>query len=288
MRQNRFPASAALVKRLIVAARRAGIRGIGVDLMCGLEGQSGGSFLNDVDVVTSLAPDQVFLNTFRPLPSTGFARNGHAMSLEETASRQKTWREGFDLAARKGYVIIGNYLLYEKTSVSAVGRSPTSANLLGLCPFYRSASVLGLGSGAISYAHRTYWYQNAPDASEYMTRVERGEHPVEKSCATGPLREMINFIVERLELEGRIPLREFKENFAQPVERKFSAPLEALVADGTLSRTSDAYRLRRDYGDAVFKIAKAFFEPEVALRMAASRREYRVSEDPKPRISSRG
>ena len=276
-RAGRRPYRAEEVERLVAQARSAGIRGIGLDLMCGLEGQAEEGFLRDIRTVCAWQPDQIFLNTFRPLKETPFAAAGGRLDAAACARRDRMWAAGFAEATRLGYVMIGNYLVHE--NVSALGRTPWSANLLGLCPFFRSASVLGLGSAAISYVYRRRWYRNAPGAAAYAERARRGDLPIETDCPTGKRREMINFAVERLELEGRIPAAAFRDAFGESLDAALGGPVSELLSRRVLRPTPEGYGLAADYGASVFAIARAFFEWPVVVRMALAHERYEVAED---------
>ena len=82
-------------------ARRAGIEGINIDLICGLPGQTEKSFLKDVKIIADLRPDESHLNTFIVTPYTLYGRRGGKPDAPEITERLK--EKGFALLAAKGY-----------------------------------------------------------------------------------------------------------------------------------------------------------------------------------------
>jgi len=63
-----------IFERAFAAARKAGIRFINVDIMCGLPGQDAKVYLHDVKRAIALRPDMIHNSVFMPTPFTGFSQ----------------------------------------------------------------------------------------------------------------------------------------------------------------------------------------------------------------------
>lgn len=245
------------VKEVYSLCRKAGIEGINVDLICGLEGQTGESFLKDVKTVASWRPDQIHLYRFFPTASTAYVRRGGRFSAEDIRYWSGLRETGLGILAGKGY---------QRMDCESAGLALESRNRQASRAFYLGSSILGLGPGAVSHARWALRYQNTENIPDYYRRLSDGKLPVARGRRIGRKEEMINFALNSLEHEERISLKVFRDVFGGELEKVFSRPLKYLLNNGVLERNDDCFRVK-DPGRTVFECSKAFFEKAVVDRV---------------------
>ncbi len=242
----------AQVKDAFFRARKAGVKYILVDLLCGLPGQTEKSFLSDVKTIASWKPDDIVLGEFSFI-NTGFevllGRNKHNLRKYYEAMIEK----GFKILNSKGYKRFGNN--------PNASLKPYSSRSKHNYLFYGSVSMLGLGPGAISYAKNSQWYDNISDFQDYKKKVKSGVLPIERGCVMTKLREMVNFIFKEVDC-GKISAISFKKQFGEAIEKRFSANLNRLIAKGILAHRKEVYYLLNQER-AYYEFALEFFEPEI-------------------------
>ena len=202
-------------------ARRAGIKGINIDLICGLPGQDGRSFLSDVKTVAALRPDEIHLNTFIVTPFTLYGRRGGLPADKEATERLK--ERGFAYLAGRGY----RRLHYDSAGLDKNSKNLQTSDLK------EKRSVLGLGPGAVSRAWGAARYINGVAWKGYRAALLKRRPPVDKGCLTGVEDEMAYYALETMSNEPRkLNEADFKKVFGKDFSAVFAAELDALCAAG--------------------------------------------------------
>jgi len=209
------------VVRAYENARRAGIKGVNIDLICGLPGQTGKSFLADVKTLAALRPDEIHLNTFIVTPYTIYGRRGGLPPDPEATERLK--EEGFAILGGAGY----KRLHYDSAGLGKDSKNFQTSDLKS------KKSVLGLGPGAVSHAWGGARYINHVSLARYGGEIARGAPPVNRGCRTAARDEMRYYILESLSHEPRtLDARAFKNIFGAEPRAAFPREFAALKAAG--------------------------------------------------------
>lgn len=207
-----------------VAAAHAALkaRGIGVniDLICGLPGQDGASFLADLKKVIKLRPDQVHLNTFINTPYTVHALAGGKSGDERGVERLRA--KGFGLLAKAGYIKIDS----DSMGLTPGSRNRQSTDLSG------RRSVLGLGPGAVSRAFGAARYINRAGWDGWLARAGRGLCPAERGVLCSPEDEMIYSAITEFTDGLAVDLAGFRKKHGQDLLSTFPAETGALLDGG--------------------------------------------------------
>lgn len=202
--------------------RKSGLNKVNVDLICGLPGQDGNSFLKDLEKVIAFRPDQVHLNTFINTPYTPYALAGGKQQNGELV--EKTRSAGFRLLKKAGYLRIDS---------DSMGLTPDSRNrqTTGLGG---RRSVLGLGPGAVSHAYGNMRSINRADWGGYRAAALKGIIPVDKGVMVGARDEMINYAIIRFSDDLELDLEAFRLTHGLRFEKVFPAELKALERHGAV------------------------------------------------------
>lgn len=245
------------VYTVYMRARDAGIPFVNIDLLAGLPGQSGRSFLADVREVAGWRPDEIHLGLFLPTPSTSFYRRGGRIPAGRRQGSRRFWEKGFEILQGLGY---------SRTEEFSVSLDPNIRNKQGTYAFYGATSILGLGLGALSYAAGGIMYQNTNSLAVYSRHISEERLPVEKGCQRTSKQKMIHFILSSLEHGGKIECRDFESFFGERIEKKFGLQLACLGEAGVLKKKGERYVLL-DHPGAVFEYSRSFFEPDVVKKI---------------------
>ncbi len=158
--------TAAEFKEKFLAARRAGIPAISVDLMCGLPGQSLDSLRSTLDFVLALDPEHISLYGLQVEDRTLFAKRG----VEEDSD---LGREMFELSLSR--LAAAGLEHYEISNFAKPGRR-SRHNL----NYWERGDFVGLGCSAASYYGGTR-SSNEERLKPYMDGVEAGRRSLSES-----------------------------------------------------------------------------------------------------------
>jgi len=241
------------------ALKAHGIKGVNIDLICGLPGQDRASFLRDLGKVIKLGPDQVHLNTFINTPYTVHAMSGGKAGDERAVAALR--EEGFRRLAKAGYVRIDS---------DSMGRTRASRNLQ-TTDLSGRRSVLGLGPGAVSRAFGAARYINRAGWDGWLARAGHGLCPAEKGVFCGPEDEMRYSAVIKFTDELGVDLGEFRRAHGRDFMKVFRAEVSELERAGA-RLSGGTFRLPRNLWGLVRRV---FYRPEVIARGLANIKKYR-------------
>ncbi len=227
-----------------------GIKGVNIDLICGLSGQGRASFLRDLREIIKLRPDQVHLNTFINTPYTLHAMTGGRAGDERKVEAVR--KEGFRRLTRAGYV---------KIDSDSMGRTPDSRNRQSTDLSGRR-SVLGLGPGAVSRAFGAARYINRAGWTGWLDRTSRGACPAEKGVFCVPADEMIYSAITKFTDEQAVNLAEFRRVHGKAFNEVFLEEMAALKCAGA-SLSGGKLKLPHNMWGLVRRI---FYRPEAVAR----------------------
>lgn len=234
-------------RRAFRDARTAGIPYIAVELMYGLDGQKEASFLSDVVEVIRWRADRVILYAFMPNMRTVGGAHEEPEATRRSRAIEAGVREGLALLGDAGYHV-SRGIQYENSGV--LKESPGYAVYNRNFNSYgeRDAvtgwhSVLGLGPGALSVAHRSMRYQNIARPEAYGARLEKGELGAEAGTAVSPRTDRVHYLLLKLEQDGAVSRRDYASEYGERMESRFGAKLKALLARGSLRQGGARYAL---------------------------------------------
>jgi oxygen-independent coproporphyrinogen-3 oxidase len=255
----------ASVFRAYAAARKAGIKGINVDLLCGLEGQSEASFLEDVRAMARIRPDQIHLNFFEDTRLTLFRQRGGRLSGERKAGARSMHRKGAELLLAAGYLNVDD----ESFSLSVEAQNQQAS----IQSVNEGIALLGWGPGAVSHLPFVERHLNHFNLDTYRRLLAAGKIPVLRAAKLDHGAEMINYILNSLLFgrteEGALFEKEFRKFFGVPFPAGVRASLERLRARGWLRRDAGpSYRPNLEHDESGFRIKQEFMSTPALRKLA--------------------
>lgn len=232
------------------AARDCGIPRINIDLLIGLEGQSGAGILEDVKRTASWRPDQVHLNVYKPLSG----RKDPGRKRLDVLLQEKA----MSLLLREGYTRLDG----DSAVLTAEGQNKCAS-----VDFCLTHHLLGLGPVSLSHVRGAARYENSPSFEAYAAALEKGKLPVSRLVRLDTGSEMRHYVIANAERNSFLPAAEFEERFGKALGSVFGAELSELERLGVLERTAEGYSLK-EAPEAVPLFYGRFCEPAVLRRLA--------------------
>lgn len=263
--QHRFEVEAALGR-----IRDAGVPVLNIDLIYGIEGQTGATWRASLDAALAWRPEELYLYPLYVRPLTGLGRLGSGAEASDTAwdeQRLRLYRTGRDHLLAHGYEQV-SMRMFRRTGAPHAGPDDHACQTDGM---------IGLGCGARSYTsslHYSFDYAVAMreirgiiddfTATEDFSRAEVGRYVDDGEARRRHLLQSL------LQAEG-MRAAGYRERFATDVYEDFPAELELFTARGWLddSAAPDLLRLSPEglaHSDA---LGPELFSPAVRAAMAA-------------------
>jgi putative oxygen-independent coproporphyrinogen III oxidase len=205
-------------------AREVGFANIGIDLICGLPGQSIGAWQDALLQVVKLNPEHISAYALQLEPQTplaGMIEDG-ALQLpveDEVAAMMQLTMD---------YLRENGYQHYEISNYARPGFC--SLHNLG---YWSGRNYLGFGAGAASMYHRERW-TNIKNPAEYIGNVKAGKSAVAEREIIDHSIAITEAIMLGLRMRSGIDLRKLKENLQIDLKSQAFAELERFINQGLL------------------------------------------------------
>ncbi|MFJ1646922.1 STM4012 family radical SAM protein [Streptomyces sp. NPDC088258] len=261
------PQRRAEVEAALGRIRDTGIPLLNIDLIYGIDGQTGASWRHSLDAALAWRPEELYLYPLYVRPLTGLGRLGAGGEAAWDAQRLRLYREGRDHLLAHGYEQV-SMRMFRRPGSPAQGPDDHACQTDGM---------VGLGCGARSYTSALHYsFDYAVDmreiraiidtytATEDFTRAEVGYR------VDGGEARRRHLLQSLLQARG-MAVAEYRERFgAAPVE-DFPAELDRFAALGWLDESAGPGLLRLSpeglaHSDA---LGPALFSPAVRAAMAA-------------------
>ncbi|BFV57323.1 STM4012 family radical SAM protein [Kitasatospora sp. CMC57] len=255
------PQKRAAVEAALGRIRAAGFPVLNIDLIYGIDGQTGASWLRSIDAALAWRPEELYLYPLYVRPLTGLARRSTPQDWDD--QRLALYRSGRDHLLAHGY---------RQVSMRMFRRAGAAAEVTGEYSC-QTDGMVGLGCGARSYtAGLHYSFDYAVNATEvrgiiddYVTttdfaHAERG-WPMDRDEARR--RHLLQSLLQADGLE----LADYRSRFGSTPAEDFPVELARFAERGWLADGPDRLALTAEglaYSDAV---GPALFSPAVRGRM---------------------
>lgn len=193
---------------------------LNVDLIYGLPGQSPEAFRRDVAAATAAGVSSLSLYALRLNANTPVARAvGHGERFD--LAHLVRWRSFvFATAAEFGFRRVRPYHFVREGAAA-------------LAPQSSGQALVGLGMSARSQIGATV-FRNVDRSAEYVSRIERGESPVESLMELDDGDRRAQAVAGTLGNGAPLSRAAWRERFGSPPEAFFGERLQALVDGGLL------------------------------------------------------
>ena len=261
------------VREVIKNARQAKFDYVSVDLMCGLEGQTEKSFLNDVETMIKWGADRIVLYGFSPTKHTRFAKEGGIITEKRRKEISRVVEKGIGIIQNKGYKSDADETEVNSGIRDYPGRGIYEGSYLAYGEQDEKGrwhSVAGLGLGSMSVIVDKARYGNHRSLKAYMNSLKRGRLPAETGVKLTLKMKMINHIMRIID-DRVISIKKFKRKFGEDIKEKFSNQLRHLVSRGIIRERGGNYEIGRIMNgeNLIFEISHAFFEEKILKKLQA-------------------
>jgi oxygen-independent coproporphyrinogen-3 oxidase len=226
-----------MVRRAVEGLRAAGVQAINFDLIYGLPHQTAETLVHSIAIARDLRPDRIALFGYAHVP--WMAKNQRMIepeALPGAAERAEQAARAADALLAAGYVAIGldHYALPGDSMAVAAREGRLRRNFQGYTTD-QAETLIGLGATAIG---RTRWgyVQNIAETNAWTRAVQAGVLPVAKGRALTGEDRLRGFVIERIMCDGRVDLDEAAARFGAAPGWWDADALDALAADGLLTR----------------------------------------------------
>ncbi|MFH2204042.1 MAG: radical SAM protein [Elusimicrobiota bacterium] len=238
---------AAAEKRVLRAiedcARRGFTRGVHVDLLMGLDGDTPETFRRTFKRLLGAQPDGIFVNSLRPTSAylksrfggnlQAFARHFAPFAAVAAALGKAAGKAGYDAvhgAADRELIFVRRGCGQDWSDELNVYYEHSAE------PF----SVLGLGASAQSHVYGSCHYmQDAPEAGRFEPAAQ-AYHGLRFTIRD----EMLKHVFTKLRQRAGISAKEFAAKFGRPFAEEFREAIANGKARGLLQARGGVYRLR--------------------------------------------
>lgn len=255
----RRPQDEGMVREAYERLRRHGIGHISVDLLAGLPGQGMRSFRRGLDFALGLKPDSVVVYPFACIRTTPFARAGGDYGARDLARRERMLAAA-EKALARAYPIHRPPLERTSDSLQRVDRD------------FRDGSVVGLGYSSRSYARGRLSYVKENRYRPYMDALKSGGFPAVTGWTPDREGALRSYVVDRLEMAGRLSCSMFRRLYGARVEDVFADEVRLARRHGLLRREGDLLVVPadpRNHERNSLVCGKLFYSREVLSRVWA-------------------
>ena len=231
----------ALVARGVGWLRAAGIRGINLDLMYGLPGQTGAQVAATARFAAGLGADRVAVFGYAHVPWMKPHQNAiHTEDLPGALERLQQAETAEQVLVAAGYQAIGldHFARPEDPMAIAAREGRLRRNFQGYTTD-AAPVLLGMGASSIGGIEAAGYAQNEPNERRWVAAVEAGELPIRRGRAVTAADRLRRRCIERVMCDFALDLAGLPPALVAEV-RPALAPLEA---DGLLDLTPDLLRL---------------------------------------------
>lgn len=218
-------------------ARAAGFENIGIDLICGIPGQTRKSWLSDLQNAVEWEPAHISCYTLT-------YERGTAMDDQRQKGEIYPLPEG---RAADMFELTTDFLeqqAYQQYEISNFARSGAERSRHNQ-KYWNHVPYLGFGPSAHSFDGGFYRSWNYYSVDKYIQIVREGKPPTEKKEHLTREQHLTEAVYLGLRKTAGINLREFREKFGSDFYGLFGEKAELLQKEGFVRMEQDRFALTR-------------------------------------------
>lgn len=211
---------------VIEQARRAGFDNVGLDLICGLPGQTVSDWQTDLEQALAYRPEHLscYILTFE---------SGTPMTRDLEAGRLHPPEEGLVVALFDTTAAVLTENGYDHYEISNYARAPEFRSRHNL-KYWHFEPYLGFGPAAHSYQDRRRSW-NLADLALYTQRLAQGRRPEGGCEELTEEQEVLEALLLGLRLKEGFHIADFEKRFNLSVQTTFGRLLNQLADEGCLA-----------------------------------------------------
>ena len=262
---NRAP-SKYPVKELVDYLKKKGFRGVNLDLIYGLPGQTKESFAENIRKTIEVSPDRIATFSYAHVPWVKAAQKIlEKRGLPSPDEKLQMFETGLNMLTEAGYVAIGmdHYAKADDDLALALKNKTLHRNFQGYATRETTGQVYGFGSSSITQLWGGY-IQNVKTSQQYVEQIEAHGLAPNRFYLEREDDLVIREVITEIMCNGHINFNEIGENFHKTADEireivEFSPDkLQLFMDDGLVSINGDVVRVHKEGFFVVRNIAMAF------------------------------
>ena len=229
--------------KAIQQAKSLGFKGINIDLVYGLPGQTLNSFEITIKKMIELKPSRLAIYGFAYLPSLlPFQKSIPAEKLPQASERLNLLLMASDMLEKAGYVSIGmdHFSSPSDDLTIALNAGKLGRNFMGYAP-HVGEHMVSMGPSAISNIGNVY-HQNHKNLNQWTQSISEGHFAMSKGIKCTPDDLLRRWVIHTLMSEFKLIWSDFEAKWKIDGKAYFRNEIEALNAEveyGTVLITND-------------------------------------------------
>jgi len=254
------------VDKIVATLRENNFKGINLDLIYGLPGQTPESFIESVKKAVEINPDRIVTFSYAHVPWVKeFQKRLEEVGLPSPDQKMLMLTGSLELLTNSGYVQIGmDHYAKEDDDISiALKNKKLHRNFQGYCTLETTGQVYGFGASSITQLQGAY-IQNTKNLSEYVDSVNRSGFAVEKVYFLSQADEIRRKVINEVMCNNYLDLDEITKLFAISLEELKSvlgfeiSKFDEFVEDNLLKITGNVFEISEKGRLIVRNIAMKF------------------------------
>lgn len=268
---NRLP-SKLPVEELVKRMKENGFKGVNLDLIYGLPGQTVTSFRKSIEKLIEINPDRLVTFSYAHVPWVKKAQSVlESAGIPNAEEKLALMEMAYGLLTENAYVPIGidHYAKPEDELYKAMVNKKLHRNFQGYCTRETTGQVYGFGSSSITQLDNGY-FQNNKSVNRYIKRINETGWAVERGYQLNKSEKIIravinnvmcNLFVDFVEI-GKIygiDANEIKQIVDYDAEK-----LKPFLIDGLLEINNEQIKINAN-GSLVVRNIAMTFDPQLSL-----------------------
>ncbi len=262
---NRAP-SKYPVKEIVDYLKTKGFRGVNLDLIYGLPGQTKESFAENIRKTIEVSPDRIATFSYAHVPWVKAAQKIlEKRGLPTPDEKLQMFETGLNMLTEAGYVAIGmdHYAKADDDLSLALKNKRLHRNFQGYATRETTGQVYGFGSSSITQLWGGY-VQNVKTSQQYVEQIEAHGLAPDRFYLERENDLVIREVITEIMCNGHLDFNEIGESFHKSADEikkivEFSPEkLQLFMDDGLVSIDGDVVRVHKEGFFVVRNIAMAF------------------------------
>ncbi len=262
---NRAP-SKHPVEALVSYLKEKGFRGVNLDLIYGLPGQTRESFARNIEKTIAVSPDRLATFSYAHVPWVKAAQKIlEKRGLPTPDEKLEMFATGHQQLTAAGYVAIGmdHYAKADDDLAKALKNKTLHRNFQGYATRETTGQVYGFGSSSITQLWGGY-VQNVKTSAQYVQAIEAHGLAPEKAYLMTNDNLVVREVIAEIMCNGRMDFAEIGQQFGKSADEvkaivAFSPEkLEDFLNDGLVTLQNDTVTVEKEGFFIVRNIAMAF------------------------------
>ena len=262
---NRAP-SKYPVKDLVHYLKEKGFRGVNLDLIYGLPGQTKESFARNIQKTIEVSPDRLATFSYAHVPWVKAAQKIlEKRGLPTPDQKLQMFETGHNLLTEAGYVAIGmdHYAKADDDLATALKNKTLHRNFQGYAIRETTGQVYGFGSSSITQLWRGY-VQNVKTSQQYVQEIESRGLASDKAYILTGNDLVVREVIAEIMCNGRMNFEEIGHQFGKAADevKEIVAfkpeKLDEFVNDNLVSINGNEINIHEEGFFIVRNIAMAF------------------------------